>query len=139
MIIIGLFSIIIDYILLNISTFRLLFFPMFTIVFLFSSFVIKYDFKITIIVAIIYSILSGIIFPLITILIVNYYFINKKDYYLNITISLILYDSLLYLLTTPSIINNLYLLVSKFFITIPINLLYSYVLLVLNRKYININ
>ena len=136
MITIGIISVILDYILLNISTFRLLFFPMFSLAFLISSIVFKLDIKITLIILVIYSLLSGLIFYNITILLLIYYLINKKtyNYYLLILLSLILYDIFLYLLTTTNIINNLNILIYKVFITLPINLLYSCILLVLNKK-----
>ena len=136
MIVIGFISLILDYILLNISYFRFFFFPMFSLVFLVNSIIYKRDFIVITTILVLYSVLSGIIFPSITILILTNYLINKKNinYYLVIIIFLTLYDFLLYLSSTYNVINNIYWFIQKVYITIPINLLYSYILIVLNKK-----
>ena len=135
--IIGIISILLDILFLNIYNYEIgniIFFPMFSLVFLISSIYFKLDFKKILIIYILYSLITGLIFLPFLIIFVNYINSYKKDnYILTIVLSLVLYDLLFFLFMHLSKIE---LLIDKFIITIPINIIYSmFIFYVLNKNH----
>ena len=136
MIVIGLISVLLDYFLLNTFNIRFFIFPMFSLIYLINSMLLKKDYLIVGMILILYSMLSGIILLPTSILLFIYYLNQKKkiNYYLIIIIYIILYDFILYSFTTTNFIDNFYVFIYKLFITLPINIFYSFILYVLNKK-----
>lgn len=135
-------SILLDYLLTNYLNYEIgniSIFPMFTITYIAYQLLTDNDIKKIIIGISIYSILSGVIginllFLLIILYLIKY--LEKKDitnYFIIIAISLITYDSLFYLILNLFRINTytLDILIIKLFRSLPINLIYSN-LLILN-------
>ena len=142
--IIGFLSILLDYFILNTFNYNVLntiIFPMFSLVFLLSLIYFNCNKKLILFFFLLYSFICGIIFLPLLICFINY-IVNKKrsnnNYFLLISLSLIAYDSLLFILLP---ISDIRLLLDKIIITIPINLLYSlflyyyYVLTNKKKKY----
>ena len=134
--ILGILSLFLDYLLLNYFNYyigNIIAYPMFTLVFLLSS--IYFNRK-RFCFFFLYSFINGIIFLPLLIMFLNYIIIFKKSfdlYILKITCSLILYDILLFAFLS---LNNIYLLIYKILVTIPINILYSIIIYyVLKTKY----
>lgn len=130
--ILGLLSLFLDYLLLNVFNYEIgnvLIFPMFSLVFLISSIYFKLDIKKVIIIYLLYTLITGILFLPLLILLIP---IKRNNYLLTISLSLVLYDLLFFLLLP---LNNINLLIDKIIITIPINILYSlFIFHVLNNK-----
>ena len=123
--ILGLFSILLDFFILNVFNYQIndsIIFPMFSLVFIISYLNIKNN----IIILLIYSSLVGLLYlPLSIFLLNNYLYKNKiiNNYYLRVTLLLFLFDFLLYFYLS---VNDISLLIYKEFITIPINILYAF-------------
>lgn len=130
--ILGLLSLFLDYLLLNVFNYEIgnvLIFPMFSLVFLISSIYFKLDIKKVIIIYLLYTLITGVLFLPLLILLIP---IKRNNYLLTISLSLVLYDLLFFLLLP---LNNINLLIDKIIITIPINILYSlFIFHVLNNK-----
>ena len=134
--ILGFVSIALDLIFLNFYNYEIgniLFFPMFSLVYLISSIYFKIDLKKVFIIYIFYSLITGIIFLPLFIIFINYiYKLKNNNYLLTIFLSISLYDLIFFLFMHLSNIN---LLIDKYIITIPINIIYSlFIFYVLNKK-----
>lgn len=125
--IIGIISIYLDLFVLNISNYYIdnsIIFPMFTIVFFISAIHFKVSILKLLIIYLLYSSVLGIFYLPLLIIFIDITFLNKS-YYSSIIISLLLYDFYFYLFLQ---LNNVFFLVNKIIITIPINVLYSYII-----------
>ncbi len=128
--ILGILSIILDLFLLNIFNYHVdnvIFFPMFSLVFLICLTTIKYNYKIIIIIYMLFSLINGIIFLPLLIIFINYS-INSNNtinnYLLRMLLLLILYDFLFFSFLS---LSNYFLLINKLIVSIPINILYSFI------------
>lgn len=143
--IISLISFILDIVILNITKYNhevMLIFPMFTIVSLLSSIYFRKDKLINYFTLSLYFSLTGLFVYPIFFYLLELYIIRKdlknfniKNYLLKIMTSLIVFDSLFFLLTKiPRITSyNISLLFNKIVITLPINILYSVILFYINK------
>lgn len=144
--IIGFLSISLDIILLNIFNYQIdniIIFPMFTLVFIINLILFKQDLKKVLLMLFLYTFLNGLVFlPLFIILLSS---LLKKDVSLNnnlliVIVLLIIYDLLFYLFLG---LTDIFLLINKIIVTIPVNILYSsiiyYYFSVLNFKKNSIN
>lgn len=143
--IISLISFILDVVILNFTNYNhqvMLIFPMFTIVSLLSSIYFRKDKLINYFTLFLYFSLTGLFVYPIFFYLLELYIIKKdlknfniKNYLLKIMSSLIVFDSLFFLLTKIPRITpyNISLLFNKIVITLPINILYSVTLFYINK------
>ena len=144
--IIGFLSISLDIILLNIFNYQIdniIIFPIFTLLFIINLILFKQDLKKVLLMLFLYTFLNGLVFlPLFITLLSS---LLKKDVSLNnnlliVIVLLIIYDLLFYLFLG---LTDIFLLINKIIVTIPVNILYSsiiyYYFSVLNFKKNSIN
>lgn len=119
--ILGIMSLVIDLLILNIIGNNIVF-PMFSFIFLISSMYLNIDFKKIIVIYIIYSCIIGILYLPLLILFLNYLY-KDLSYFKRIILSLLLYDLMFFIILG---ISNINIFLDKIIITMPINLIYSF-------------
>lgn len=136
----GLFSVITDLLVLNIlnsyTIGKTIIFPMFSLIFVISSIYFKKNIKTILLILIIYMSILGIFYYILAFFLAIYYYIdngreiNLKDYIKKTIICLFMYDFLFFLIlyNINLDINLIKIFIFKEYISIPINLFYSYFL-----------